>query len=275
MWKESSSKRRWSIFFLSSMISLHMETALGPSHDLARRQANKWTPIAPLPEVAAAQIDVPSAPTCSAKGPSALLPLGLCFGFSAISDTLRPYARCRLGVLGRSSANSAPNFRAVICVDPSSASRFLFADSAVPSPLYSNGASSFTREKSKLILASVSVIPERRTLRPLRDAQLKPFRPVNSYYVGALSQSQQYRCRSCCHPNQLGFLTQAYEIGRIRTGAIGGCKALCNSWPCTRLSSCSPLPVQPLPVQLQILCLDRAQHLHLCFRCYGKTQSYS
>ncbi len=77
-------------------------------------------------------------------------------GIEEISETLLPYARNRSSVWGSSSPNNAPNLRAVLWSDPSSASVFLLREMVAPKPLYSTGASSLTNVKSKLSVAKAA-----------------------------------------------------------------------------------------------------------------------
>lgn len=96
-------------------------------------QASKWTETAALPEVAAAQIDVPSRPVYPEKKPADCLTSAVLSAI-AISDALLPYASRSFGVFGSISSNIAPSFRAVTCAKPSSATFFLCVESAVPRP---------------------------------------------------------------------------------------------------------------------------------------------
>lgn len=87
-----------------------MEAACGGVHIRANMQASRWTAIASGPDVATAQIEVPSVPTRSLKGPSARVPFGLIDGIWAISDTRRPYAACSLETVGAFDRTGPPAF---------------------------------------------------------------------------------------------------------------------------------------------------------------------
>lgn len=76
-------------------------------------QASKWTEMAPLPDVAAAHIEVPSAPVKSEKMPSIDLSFKSDKDEPAISEALVPYAATSCGVAGTRPSKSAPSFRAV------------------------------------------------------------------------------------------------------------------------------------------------------------------
>ena len=74
-------------------------------------------------------------------------------GIDEISATLVPYALNKALVGGSKSPKSAPSLRAVLCNTPSSASDFLFLEMVFPKAVYSAGASTFCKVKSKLKFA--------------------------------------------------------------------------------------------------------------------------
>jgi hypothetical protein len=76
-------------------------------------QARRWTATAADPDVAAAQIVVPSTPTKSRNGPCSADPGGLTVGDLDISDALRPYVRMKVGVEGKIDWNKDPSLRAM------------------------------------------------------------------------------------------------------------------------------------------------------------------
>jgi hypothetical protein len=107
------------------------------------------------PDVAAAQTLVTSIPVCSVKMPKAPFFLIFFSAHSDISEARYPYTLLRCGKEGRLEANRAPRRLANLCYALTSASDFLSLDRRFPTWVYSGGASSLKRLKSKLILANV------------------------------------------------------------------------------------------------------------------------
>ena len=111
---------------LCSTSSLQSEIASGCFQIRASIQASRCIRIAVSPDVAVAQMVVPSAPTWSAKTPYVLDALGFIFGIRAISVARFPYTLVRSRTEGIADSNRALNFRAIIRSGPSSALSFRF-----------------------------------------------------------------------------------------------------------------------------------------------------
>jgi len=109
------------------------------------------------PDVAAAQIEVQSAPMKAWKGPSLSVPWGLISDRDKMSETRRPYALMSLGVLGIVSWKRKPSVQAVRWDCPVSASFLLPVVRA--EPMERNSADGLQRhsEKSRLMFTRATV----------------------------------------------------------------------------------------------------------------------
>jgi hypothetical protein len=135
--------------------STQIDVASGPVNILASIHPKRCTAIAALPDVAAAQILVVSAPIWLANmPPKSSLFRGLIEGSEDISDTLVPYALKSSSVAGRYPSNKAPSLGAVLCSGPSSASTFLLFDIVAPNPMNSKGTSALNIVKSMLFVTA-------------------------------------------------------------------------------------------------------------------------
>ena len=143
--------------FLSSISSTQVAIATLASKLLARRHARRRTPMEASPDVAAAQMLVPSAPMKGWKGPWSVVPCGLMSGCDRISLTRFPNALVRAGVSGNVSLKRNPSILAVRWISPVSASFFLLGVNAFPMGRNSAKGSHRKSDSSTLAFTSATV----------------------------------------------------------------------------------------------------------------------